>query len=111
MIINFSDDKFSKNRSSRFKDVSLPPSKRMLLRFIYKKFKNFTINREAISSLYTYGYGQFRNYFIAMGELFVKNSVIDKKEDIFYLYMDEIKEVIYKNYYKSRNKSINKKNY
>jgi pyruvate,water dikinase len=50
--------------------------------------------REEVGFLYTFGYGLFRSYFRALGEHFVKNGYTTGCEDIFYLYFDEIVEIV-----------------
>jgi len=67
-------------------------SKRKLFR-LYRRTSRFAIHREEISSLYTFGYGHFRTCFIGMGDLLVKEGVLENREEIFYLYWNELKEL------------------
>jgi phosphohistidine swiveling domain-containing protein len=60
------------------------------LRRIYKKAGNFKVYREQISSLYIYGYGQFRKLFIKLGKDMKRRGIIDSEYDIFYLRKEEI---------------------
>jgi len=63
------------------------------LRRIYKKAGNFKVYREQISSLYIYGYGQFRRLFIKLGKNMKERGIIDSEYDIFYLRKEEIDAV------------------
>ncbi|MEM8860622.1 MAG: PEP-utilizing enzyme, partial [Chloroflexota bacterium] len=60
----------------------------------YEKAKQFQIYREQISSTYIFGYGQFRNYFRKLGDLMVKDHLLENKDDIFYLFYDEIQQSV-----------------
>ncbi len=64
------------------------------LHFMLKRTSRFAIHREAISSLYTYGYGQFRTCFIQLGEDLAQRGIIEEKEDIFFLYWQELVNLI-----------------
>jgi pyruvate,water dikinase len=66
----------------------------ILLKIIHHKARQYFLFREQIGSLYTFGYGLFRKYFLALGERFKVRGVLDDKEDIFYLYIDEIRRFI-----------------
>lgn len=94
MIINYDNTKKQDSDLKKIKDLKFLPLKRIIVLAIYKIAVNYLISREAISSLYTFGYGQFRNYFLAIGNLLAKKIIINKKEDIFYLFNDEIREIV-----------------
>jgi pyruvate,water dikinase len=64
------------------------------LRRKYQKAGNFRVYREQISSLYIYGYGQFRRLFIKLGKDLKGRGIIDSEYDIFYLRKDEIDAVL-----------------
>lgn len=77
-----------------FHDLRLPFMKRVYYRALYKRTSRFAALRESISSLYTFGYGQFRNIFVKMGRDFVEEGLLDHQEDIYYLYWDELVEIV-----------------
>jgi pyruvate,water dikinase len=64
------------------------------LRRIYKKAGNFKVYREQISSLYIYGYGQFRKLFVKLGKDMKERGIIDSEYDIFFLTKEELDAVI-----------------
>jgi pyruvate,water dikinase len=75
-----------------FNDLEIPFWKRPLVKWIYRKARLFRYNRERIGSLYTFGYGLFRNYFLALGDRLSDQNIIEKRDDIFYLYLDEVRD-------------------
>jgi pyruvate,water dikinase len=75
-------------------DLQIPALRRPLFLFTYNRARHFHWYREAVSSLYTYGYGLFRDLFLALGDRFVQRGLIAQAEDVFYLYMDEVREIV-----------------
>jgi pyruvate,water dikinase len=61
--------------------------------FYYRRARQFRLLRERVSRLYTYGYGLFRYYFLALGNHFVKMGLLDAPEDIFYLTRQQVNEI------------------
>jgi phosphohistidine swiveling domain-containing protein len=78
----------------RFETLPLSPTRRLLLRPLYRRARQFRLYREAISFLYTLGYGLFRPYFLALGDHLARRGLIADREDIFYLYFDEIRAAV-----------------
>ncbi|MEI8199470.1 MAG: PEP/pyruvate-binding domain-containing protein [Eubacteriales bacterium] len=78
----------------QFKDFQIPFFRRGLTGLIYHRACRFAVHREAISSLYTYGYGQFRSCFIGLADHLVELGLLEEREDIFYLYMNEVLDLI-----------------
>lgn len=64
-----------------------------MLKFFYKRAREFRLLREQISGLYTYGYGLFRYYFLALGGHFVQRGLIDTPEDIFFLTFSQVHDL------------------
>ena len=61
-----------------------------------QKAVKFQVLKEKVSFLYTYGYNQFRRYFLELGSRLRDEGYIGSAEDVFYLYYDEIKDQILK---------------
>ncbi len=78
----------------QFDDLQVPLLRWPFLKFIYDRARHYRLYREAISSLYTYGYGLFRNLFLPLGQHFARSGLIEQTEDIFYLYMDEVRAMV-----------------
>jgi pyruvate,water dikinase len=77
----------------RLADLQIPSLRRPFFMLIYNRARDFRWYREAISSLYTYGYGLFRDLFLALGRHFVRRGLVVQADDIFYLYLDEVREI------------------
>ncbi len=77
----------------KFEDLKLNGIQRILMGFVFRSTSRFAVSREEISSLYTFGYGQFRTCFVKLGEQLVNQGVIDDREDVFYLYWQELTEI------------------
>ena len=75
-------------------DLYVPLRRRWLFKLSYRRARQFRVYREQISSLYTYGYGLFRNCFLALGDCLVQRGVISDREDIFFLELDEIRALV-----------------
>jgi len=94
MIIEHAPPQGSGAPKIAYADLSLPWLQRPFLNWMYRRARRFLFYRDAVSSLYTYGYGLFRSYFLALGNHFVERGVLEANQDIFYLTYREVKEVI-----------------
>ncbi|OGS53813.1 MAG: hypothetical protein A2Y20_03545 [Firmicutes bacterium GWF2_51_9] len=77
-----------------FDDLKLPMFHRSYLKNFYRRSSRFAVHRETISSLYTFGYGQFRRCFIGLGNRLVQQNVLERNDDVFYLYWQELVELV-----------------
>ena len=77
-----------------FTELPLSQPQRILLGPLYRRVRSYRLYREQVSSLYTYGYGLFRNYFLALGRHLVNWGTLAAAEDIFFLYLDEVRQVV-----------------
>jgi pyruvate,water dikinase len=77
-----------------FADLPVSGLRRWWIRLLYRRARSFALYREAVSSLYTYGYGLFRDLYLALGESFVQRGLLASREDIFFLYASEIRETV-----------------
>jgi pyruvate,water dikinase len=65
-----------------------------ILQLFYKRSRQFSLFREKYSSLYTYTLMLFRVYYLAIGDRMVKHGLIHSREDIYFLFDDEIRAYI-----------------
>jgi pyruvate,water dikinase len=93
MVTGFTES-VSKHEQVAFEDLPMRGLTRWRTNLFYQRARKFRYYREAIGSLYTYGYGLFRPYFLALGNHFVRRGLIATRDDIFYLYLDEIRTAI-----------------
>ncbi len=94
MIVNYQalDDKPLKK--TRYEELALPLMRRPMFSLAYQRARQFRYYREAVSSTYTYGYGLFRPYFQALADRLVARGVLSVRDDIFYLYLDEVRSMV-----------------
>lgn len=90
MILRPLQEQKTDRPSVAFEDLRIPLSNRGVIRHIYHWASRFAVYREAISSLYTYGYGQYRRCFVGLGDALVCRGVLAHHEDVFYLYRHEL---------------------
>jgi pyruvate,water dikinase len=94
MIVNYVPPEGGIPDKVQVTELQLPALRRPFFVSIYNRARRFHWYREAVSSLYTFGYGLFRNYFLALGHHFVRRGLINQPQDIFYLYMNEVRESV-----------------
>jgi phosphohistidine swiveling domain-containing protein len=94
MMANYSPPDDKPAHQVRFEDLRLSPPRRLLLRPLYRRARQFRLHREAVSSTYTFGYGLFRNYFLALGDHLARRGTIQAGEDILYLYFDQVRSLV-----------------
>jgi pyruvate,water dikinase len=81
-------------KSARWQDLEIPAVRKVLLRPLYRRASQFRVHREAVSSLYTYGYGLFRYAFLALGARFAERGLFTAPEDVFYLDLDQVRSLV-----------------
>ena len=94
MIIAYKPSLDRTESRKRFKELDLSASRRTLLGILHRRARQFQLYREAVSSTYTYGYGLFRNYFLALGDRLVSRRVLSARDNVFYLTFDEVREIV-----------------
>ncbi len=116
MIVHFQQPGMKSMNKIPYESCQLSPLVRLVLKPLYKKARDHRLYREQVSFLYTYGYGLFRNYFLALADHFVDKRRITQRDDIFFLHLNEIKDMVekdnidcdYKNRVLERKEEINK---
>ena len=93
MIVNYT----AAERAVRpvpFQQLRIPPLRRPLARFLFCRARDHRLYREQIGSLYTFGYGLFRNIFLELGERFTRSGRLEQREDVLYLYLNEVRDAV-----------------
>ncbi len=93
LITKFTPATNSANNKIHFSDLGLKGLQRAKVGFFYRRAREFRLLREQISSSYTYGYGLFRYYYLAIGEHLVRNGLLETPQDIFYLNDSEVRQL------------------
>ena len=96
MIADYGQEAPEEQLAIRWDDLPLNRLDSWRLRGLYKRARRYRYYREAVSFLYTYGYGLFRTRFLGLGESFAERGLIDEPADIFYLYFGEVEALVQK---------------
>ena len=94
MIANYTQRSDTTGQKAHFSDLPIPRLNKILLAPLYSKARDFRYYREAVSFLYTFGYGMFRPYFLSLGTYFCRKGLFGDKSEIFHLSFPEIKELV-----------------
>jgi len=98
MVVNYTPLEDRSLAKTDFRDLKISPFRRLLLGPIYRRARQFQFYRETIGFLYTFCYGLFRIYFLALGDRFQKRGLIASREDIFYLYFNQVRDTVNNNH-------------
>jgi len=82
------------SQKTTWETLKVSAFQRMRMRPFYRRARTFRLLRERISSMYTSSYGWFRVYFNELAERFVKDGVLDARDDIYYLTRQEIHALV-----------------
>ncbi len=94
MVTHYTPPEGAGGSKLQLADLPLSAARRPLFKSLYNRARRFRLYREAVSSLYTFGYGLFRDHFLTMGDHFVRRGILAQREDIFWLYLDEVREIV-----------------
>jgi len=93
LIINSNLDFEEKIPKFQYKDIKVNPFRRLLINLFYQRVRTYSLLREYLSNCYTYIYGFFRNYYLAIGKHLTNKDIIDSPTDIFYLTDIEVRKL------------------
>ncbi len=74
--------------------AATPAPRRPLAGFLWGRAGEMRVLREAVSSTYTRVYGLLRGSILVLGERLVARGLLDTREDLFHLTLDEIRELV-----------------
>ena len=94
LITNFTPTASTSDKKIRFSDLKLKGLQRAKLGLFYGRARDFRLLREQISASYTYGYGLFRYYYLAIGKHLVRDGILDAPQDVFYLQDSEVRQLV-----------------
>jgi hypothetical protein len=94
LISDFKATPEEKMDKIRFADLKINPLRRPMVKIFYERVRQYRLLREQLSSVYTYTYGLFRYYYLALGVYFVRRDIIDTATDIFYLTDSEVRQIV-----------------
>jgi phosphoenolpyruvate synthase/pyruvate phosphate dikinase len=94
MVCDFEPQKDEKGGKVRMEELSSREKINPWFKLLYHRSREFRLLREQVSSLYTYGYGLFRYYYLALGKHFVHAGYLDSPEEIFYLTRQQVQDIV-----------------
>jgi phosphohistidine swiveling domain-containing protein len=94
LILDFKSAPDEKTAKIRFADLKVCFLRRPMIRMFFERVRVYRLLREQLSICYTYTYGLFRYYYLAMGQYLVKRNIIDTPTDIFYLPDRDVRAMI-----------------
>ncbi len=94
MVVDFQTVAAEEPARVDFDALHLPALRRPWLRVLAGRARRFRLYREQISSLFTFGYGLLRDYFLALGAYLVQGGFLAQPEDIYFLSWDEVNAAV-----------------
>jgi hypothetical protein len=94
LIVNFTPIPDDSNTKIGLDDLKLKGFTRHVFMLFYRRAREFHLLRERIGGAYTFGYGLFRYYYLALGSILVERGLIGEPTDIYYLQATEIQQLI-----------------
>jgi pyruvate,water dikinase len=93
LIANYASAQ-GKGETVRYEDLRPAAFQKLPIQMAFKQARRYRYYREAISSVYTHGYGLFRQLFLSLGLYLTDEGWIAEQEDIFFLTYEEVKGVV-----------------
>ncbi|MEJ2707559.1 MAG: PEP/pyruvate-binding domain-containing protein [Anaerolineales bacterium] len=94
LVANYQPIGQEDNERIKFEQLGVKGIRGRILAGLYRRARQYSLYREQISSLYTYSYGLFRPYYLALGGHLVSQDCLQQAEDIFWLYNDEVRALL-----------------
>jgi pyruvate,water dikinase len=94
LIIQYQVPAAGLTRLTSFKDLPLKGMHRLVFGHIYRRARLFRFYREYVSSVFTYGMGLFRVYYLSLGKDLARQGLLDNAEDIYFLYDEEVRQLL-----------------
>jgi pyruvate,water dikinase len=93
MVVDFDPAPEERHQKIRLGELAGYKQLGIFFKLFYHRAREFRLLREQVSMLYTYGYGLFRYYYLALGEQFVNRGILEHKDDIFYLTKQQVQDL------------------
>ncbi len=96
LMTNSQLQKTGQSAQIQFKDIQAAGMQRFRLNILYQRARLFRYYRDAITTVFTKSLCLLRSHYLALGKLFEKNQILTDPQAIFYLTIEEIKEIVAK---------------
>jgi pyruvate,water dikinase len=74
--------------------VDISPPSRWMLGALASRASRYSVLKERMGWAYALGYGLFRPLFLELGSRMVMRNMLKEREEIFYLYLDEVRDAL-----------------
>jgi phosphohistidine swiveling domain-containing protein len=74
-------------------EAGLPLALRPAFRLLWRRSGAFHVYRQAVGTTWNRSYGLLRGTFLTLGARFVARGLVDRPDDVFYLTLDEVREL------------------
>ncbi|NLT38525.1 MAG: hypothetical protein GXX95_10275 [Methanomassiliicoccus sp.] len=78
----------------KLSDIDASPMSRLFISGMASRASRYSLLKERMSSSYALGYGMFRPLFLELGTRIRDRGSIDSREDVFFLYLDELRSAL-----------------
>lgn len=93
MIMDFRKNAPAAHKTA-FDDLDVKGLQRSSLNRSYNRARDYRNLRDRVSSDYTFGYGLFREYYLALGDYIAQKGVIKNRDDVFYITEQQIRQAV-----------------
>ncbi len=77
-----------------YQDLPVKGFHRLIFGHIYRRARLFRYFREHVSSIFTYGMGLFRVYYLSLGQELAEKGLLDEPDDVYYLFDEEVRRLV-----------------
>ncbi len=93
MITTFTPRPTAGGKTITFEQLPFTGLRRQWAKVLYRRARRYLLYRAQVGELYTIGYGLFRPFFLALADRFLRDGIINTRDDLFMLTHQEIAEL------------------
>jgi len=94
LVENYNPHHSASGKKLSFADIQKPFPRVLALNILYKLARTYRYYREYIGYVYNFGFGLYRNYFLAIADRLLENGILSERDDIFLISREEIIRLI-----------------
>lgn len=93
LVIEYTQSEEPRTQKLKLADLKINPIRRKMVKIFIERVRQYRLLREQLSKLYTFTYGLYRVYYLALADHLVKAGLLDTPEDIFYLSDRQVRQL------------------
>ncbi len=94
LVENYNPHHSASGKKLSFADIQKPFPRVLALNILYKLARTYRYYREYIGYVYNFGFGLYRNYFLAIADRLLENGILSERDDIFLISREEIIQLV-----------------